>query len=302
MINCWRAFRPMRHRHYGDWHRHIHWHIGHGHGHIVGAIAGAVGAAAAVIVCTEFGPGLWGPGPYLGQPYSRPGLGPEELSGAPVPFIGGPGFPVGIVGRELAAPSVPNVGNGSRTSEIKQIGNRGSLPGSIEMTSTPAVAVIGQVPEPSSAFMLIGAVLAMALLRVRRSWRLSQAPPARRRAMSGRRSFWRSCQHAMPSRPRERAFPADAGRLPSTGAAAAGSAFGLHPNLVDFGSGSLPTSAMASARGRSVVHVFCDEDIEPGDGIMSAIDFDMAIERQLDPKDDCVKLTLSGKFLPYEEY
>ncbi len=41
---------------------------------------------------------------------------------------------------------------------------------------------------------------------------------------------------------------------------------------------------------------------EFGDGIMSAIDFDMAIERQPDPKGDRVKLTLSGKFLPYEEF
>ena len=41
---------------------------------------------------------------------------------------------------------------------------------------------------------------------------------------------------------------------------------------------------------------------EFGDGIMSAIDFDMAIERQPDPKGDRVKVTLSGKFLPYKEY
>jgi cyanate lyase len=41
---------------------------------------------------------------------------------------------------------------------------------------------------------------------------------------------------------------------------------------------------------------------EFGDGIMSAIDFDMAIERQPDPKGDRVRLTLSGKFLPYKEY
>ena len=41
---------------------------------------------------------------------------------------------------------------------------------------------------------------------------------------------------------------------------------------------------------------------EFGDGIMSAIDFDMAIERQPDPKGDRVKLTMSGKFLPYKEY
>jgi cyanate lyase len=41
---------------------------------------------------------------------------------------------------------------------------------------------------------------------------------------------------------------------------------------------------------------------EFGDGIMSAIDFDMAIDRQPDAKGDRVKLTLSGKFLPYKEY
>ena len=41
---------------------------------------------------------------------------------------------------------------------------------------------------------------------------------------------------------------------------------------------------------------------EFGDGIMSAIDFDMTIERQPDQKGDRVKLTFSGKFLPYREY
>ena len=41
---------------------------------------------------------------------------------------------------------------------------------------------------------------------------------------------------------------------------------------------------------------------EFGDGIMSAIDFDMAIERQADPKGDRIKVTMSGKFLPYKEY
>jgi cyanate lyase len=35
---------------------------------------------------------------------------------------------------------------------------------------------------------------------------------------------------------------------------------------------------------------------------MSAIDFEMAIERQPDPKGDRVKITMSGKFLPYKEY
>ena len=41
---------------------------------------------------------------------------------------------------------------------------------------------------------------------------------------------------------------------------------------------------------------------EFGDGIMSAIDFDMAIERQPDQKGDRVKLTMTGKFLPYKRY
>ena len=37
---------------------------------------------------------------------------------------------------------------------------------------------------------------------------------------------------------------------------------------------------------------------EFGDGIMSAIDFSMAIVRQPDPKRDRVNVVLSGKFLP----
>ena len=41
---------------------------------------------------------------------------------------------------------------------------------------------------------------------------------------------------------------------------------------------------------------------EFGDGIMSAIDFDMVMERLPNPKGDRVKLTVSGKFLPYKYY
>src|SRR5271157_4945722 len=41
---------------------------------------------------------------------------------------------------------------------------------------------------------------------------------------------------------------------------------------------------------------------EFGDGIMSAIDFDMALERLPNPKGDRVKITMSGKFLPYKYY
>jgi len=41
---------------------------------------------------------------------------------------------------------------------------------------------------------------------------------------------------------------------------------------------------------------------EFGDGIMSAIDFNMSLERQPDEKGDRVRLTMSGKFLPYKQY
>jgi len=39
-----------------------------------------------------------------------------------------------------------------------------------------------------------------------------------------------------------------------------------------------------------------------GDGIMSAIDFTLQVEREEDPKGDRVKLTMSGKFLPYRKW
>jgi cyanate lyase len=41
---------------------------------------------------------------------------------------------------------------------------------------------------------------------------------------------------------------------------------------------------------------------EFGDGIMSAIDFSMDIQREADPKGDRVKIVLNGKFLPYKTY
>ncbi|WP_414448109.1 cyanase [Burkholderia sp. 22PA0099] len=41
---------------------------------------------------------------------------------------------------------------------------------------------------------------------------------------------------------------------------------------------------------------------EFGDGIMSAIDFSMDIQREKDPKGDRVNVVLSGKFLPYKQY
>jgi cyanate lyase len=41
---------------------------------------------------------------------------------------------------------------------------------------------------------------------------------------------------------------------------------------------------------------------EFGDGIMSAIDFDMSFEREPNPKGDRVRISMSGKFLPYKYY
>ncbi|MEB3179925.1 MAG: cyanase [Nostocaceae cyanobacterium] len=39
-----------------------------------------------------------------------------------------------------------------------------------------------------------------------------------------------------------------------------------------------------------------------GDGIMSAIDFTLSIDKEEDPKGDRVKVTMSGKFLPYKKW
>jgi cyanate lyase len=74
--------------------------------------------------------------------------------------------------------------------------------------------------------------------------------------------------------------------------------------------GSLPTVVPTDPliyRFYELVQVYgttCKELIQEefGDGIMSAIDFDTTIERQPDTKGDRVKVTLSGKFLPYKEY
>ena len=39
-----------------------------------------------------------------------------------------------------------------------------------------------------------------------------------------------------------------------------------------------------------------------GDGIMSAIDFSMEVDKEENPKGDRVVLTLNGKFLPYKSW
>ena len=74
--------------------------------------------------------------------------------------------------------------------------------------------------------------------------------------------------------------------------------------------GSLPTAAPTDPliyRFYELVQVYGTTwksliEEEFGDGIMSAIDFDMAIERQPDPKGDRVRITMSGKFLTYKQY
>lgn len=39
-----------------------------------------------------------------------------------------------------------------------------------------------------------------------------------------------------------------------------------------------------------------------GDGIMSAIDFTLSIDKESDPKGDRVVVTMNGKFLPYKKW
>jgi len=74
--------------------------------------------------------------------------------------------------------------------------------------------------------------------------------------------------------------------------------------------GSLPTAVptdpliyrwyeVVSVYGSTIKELIHEEF---GDGIMSAIDFNMDIQREADPNGDRVRVVLSGKFLPYKEY
>ena len=74
--------------------------------------------------------------------------------------------------------------------------------------------------------------------------------------------------------------------------------------------GSLPTAVptdpllyrwyeIVSVYGSTIKELIHEEF---GDGIMSAIDFSMDINREEDPKGDRVNVVLSGKFLPYKTY
>ena len=56
---------------------------------------------------------------------------------------------------------------------------------------------------------------------------------------------------------------------------------------------------MLSVYGPAIKELIAEEF---GDGIMSAIDFSMDLQRELDPKGDRVRILLSGKFLPYKVF
>ena len=74
--------------------------------------------------------------------------------------------------------------------------------------------------------------------------------------------------------------------------------------------GSLPTSVPTDPliyRWYEIVNVYgstIKELIheEFGDGIMSAIDFTIDVDKVEDPKGDRVKITMCGKFLPYKKW
>jgi cyanate lyase len=74
--------------------------------------------------------------------------------------------------------------------------------------------------------------------------------------------------------------------------------------------GSLPTSVptdpliyrfyeLVNVYGTTIKELIHEEF---GDGIMSAIDFTMQLKREADPKGDRVRISMSGKFLPYKTY
>ncbi|WP_343649325.1 cyanase [Herbaspirillum sp.] len=98
-------------------------------------------------------------------------------------------------------------------------------------------------------------------------------------------------------------------------AEAVGKLFGLSDEAITWlqivpYKGSLPTAVptdpliyrwyeMVNVYGTTIKELIHEEF---GDGIMSAIDFKMDIQRQADPNGDRVNVVLSGKYLPYKTY
>lgn len=62
---------------------------------------------------------------------------------------------------------------------------------------------------------------------------------------------------------------------------------------------SKPIPQMIGVFGPALKEIIQDEF---GDGIMSAIDFNFNVAREPNPAGDRVKITLSGKFLPYKSF
>ena len=96
-------------------------------------------------------------------------------------------------------------------------------------------------------------------------------------------------------------------------AAKAGALFGLSPeetamlNEVPYRGTQMPPTDPLIYRFYEMVMVngpawkaLIEEEF--GDGIMSAIDFNIGIEREANARGDRVKITMSGKFLPYKYY
>ncbi len=98
-------------------------------------------------------------------------------------------------------------------------------------------------------------------------------------------------------------------------AATVGEIFGLPEEAVQLlqvvpYKGSLPTAVptdpliyrfyeLISVYGTTIKELIHEEF---GDGIMSAIDFKMDLQREPNPAGDRVSITMSGKFLPYKTY
>ena len=102
-------------------------------------------------------------------------------------------------------------------------------------------------------------------------------------------------------------------KLPKPLAERAGSLFGLSEsekrmlNEVPTRGVAMPPTDPLIYRFYELIMVNCPAlkaliEEEFGDGIMSAIDFDLEVDRLANPKGDRVRLVMSGKFLPYKYY